>query len=173
MVGITIESCAMWSVQAFPTCRRKFFWEIFVPKWPGSRESCEFAAKFHLALAGMLEEIVGNIYDEFDPQAEAEITRVDEDTWRISGQAALEDVADALAVELPLDEDYDTFGGYVFSNYGMVPEDGSEFELELEQLHVHVTEIKDHRILKMTVVRLPDEEDEDDDEDEDKDEDNE
>jgi len=78
-------------------------------------------------------------------------------------------VAEELGIELPV-EKYDTMGGYVFSNYGVVPEDGTEFELDLDLLHIKVTEIKDHRIEKMTVVLiLPEQEkDEDDDEDEDR-----
>jgi Mg2+/Co2+ transporter CorC len=55
-------------------------------------------------------------------------------------------------------------GGYVFSNYGVVPEDGTEFELELDRLHIRVTEIKDHRIIKMIVTVLEAEEEEDDEE---------
>ena len=107
-----------------------------------------------VTMEDLLEEIVGNIYDEFDPQAEAEITRVDEDTWRISGQAALEDVADALDVELPLEEDYDTLGGLIFSQFTTIPEDGSTPELECHGLHIQVELIEDHRIERALVTKL-------------------
>ena len=108
-----------------------------------------------VTMEDLLEEIVGNIYDEFDPQAEAEITRVDEDTWRISGQAALEDVADALSVELPLEEDYDTFGGLIFSQFTIIPEDGSQPEVDCHGLHIVVEKIEDHRVEKALVTKLP------------------
>ena len=110
-----------------------------------------------VTMEDLLEEIVGNIYDEFDPQAEAEIVRVNDDTWRISGQAALEDVADALDVELPLDEDYDTFGGLIFSQFTIIPEDGSQPEMDCHGLHIVVEKIEDHRIEKALVSRIPDE----------------
>ena len=110
-----------------------------------------------VTMEDLLEEIVGNIYDEFDPQAEAEITRVDEDTWRISGQAALEDVADALSVELPLEEDYDTFGGLIFSQFTIIPEDGSQPEVDCHGLHILVEKIEDHRVEKALVTKLPEE----------------
>ena len=110
-----------------------------------------------VTMEDLLEEIVGNIYDEFDPQAEAEITRVDEDTWRISGQAALEDVADALSVELPLEEDYDTFGGLIFSQFTIIPEDGSQPEVDCHGLHIVVEKIEDHRVEKALVTKLPEE----------------
>ena len=110
-----------------------------------------------VTMEDLLEEIVGNIYDEFDPQAEAEITRIDEDTWRISGQAALEDVADALSVELPLEEDYDTFGGLIFSQFTIIPEDGSQPEVDCHGLHIVVEKIEDHRVEKALVTKFPEE----------------
>ena len=108
-----------------------------------------------VTMEDLLEEIVGNNYDEFDPQAEAEITRVNEDTWRISGQAALEDVADALDVELPLEEDYDTLGGLIFSQFTIIPEDGAQPELDCHGLHIVVEKIEDHRVEKALVSKLP------------------
>jgi len=50
----------------------------------------------------------------------------------------------------------------VFSSYGVIPDDGTEFEVEIDRLHVKVTGIQDHRIVAMTVTLLPEpEEDED------------
>ncbi len=110
-----------------------------------------------VTMEDLLEEIVGNIYDEFDPQAEAEITRVDEETWRISGQAALADVADALDIELPLEEDYDTLGGLIFSQFTIIPEDGAQPELDCHGLHIVVEKIEDHRVEKALVSKQPEE----------------
>ena len=107
-----------------------------------------------VTMEDLLEEIVGNIYDEFDPQAEAEIVCVDENTWRISGQAALEDVSEALNVELPLEEDYDTLGGLIFSQFTTIPEDGSTPELECFGLHIQVELIDEHRIETVLVKRM-------------------
>ncbi len=112
-----------------------------------------------VTMEDLLEEIVGNIYDEFDPQAEAEIVAVDENTWRISGQAALEDVAEALNVTLPLEEDYDTLGGLIFSNFTTIPEDGSTPELDCCGLHIQVELIEEHRIERALVTKLSNEED--------------
>ena len=108
-----------------------------------------------VTMEDLLEEIVGNIYDEFDPQTEAEITRVDDDTWRISGQAALSDVADALDIELPLEEDYDTLGGLIFSQFTIIPEDGAQPALDCHGLHIVVERIEDHRVEKALVSKLP------------------
>ncbi len=110
-----------------------------------------------VTMEDLLEEIVGNIYDEFDPQAEAEIVRVDDETWRISGQAALSDVSDALDVELPLEEDYDTLGGLIFSQFTLIPEDGSHPEVDCYGLHIVVEKIEDHRVETALVSKLPEE----------------
>jgi len=109
----------------------------------------------------LLEQLVGDLTDdndEVEPE-EPDIVKLDtpddedcEGMWVIRGVASLGEVAEELNVELPT-EKYDTMGGYVFSNYGVVPEDGTEFDIELEPLHVRVTEIKDHRIMKMIVRR--------------------
>ncbi|MBQ8201826.1 MAG: HlyC/CorC family transporter [Clostridia bacterium] len=107
-----------------------------------------------VTMEDLLEEIVGNIYDEFDPQAEAEIVHMEDNKWRVSGQAALEDVADALDVELPLDEDYDTFGGLIFSQFTTIPKDGSHPEVECCGLHIYVDKIEDHRIETALVSKM-------------------
>lgn len=110
----------------------------------------------------LLQQLVGDFADtEAEEAEEPEIVKVADNTWHIQGIASLDDVAEELKVELPTDK-YDTFGGFVFANYGVVPEDGTEFELDIDNLHIKVTEIKDHRIEKMTVVLTPAESDEDD-----------
>lgn len=116
----------------------------------------------------LLEQIVGDLNDDEESVSEGpEIRKIDDNTWEIHGITPLSDVAGELGIELP-EEEYDTIGGYVFSNYGVVPEDGSEFELDIPPLHIKVTEIKDHRISKMTVIKTATPETDEDGEDKDK-----
>ena len=100
----------------------------------------------------LVEQILGDLDDgdEAVPE-EPDITKISDDTWEARGVAPLDVIAEELEIELPL-EKYDTIGGYVFAEYGVVPEDGTTFELERPALHVCVTEIKDHRISKMTLT---------------------
>ena len=99
----------------------------------------------------LIEQIVGDLDEEPTPdEEEPEIEKIDSQTWKIQGGADLEEVAEALHIELPVDE-YDTFGGYIFGNYGTIPDDGTTFEISLPPLNVKVTEIKDHRIKKALV----------------------
>lgn len=100
----------------------------------------------------LLEQLVGDIDDEDDPEENVEeIVREDENTWRIMGSAMIDDVTHALKFRFP-DGEYDTFGGFVFAIYGSIVADGMTFELDYENLHINVLEIKDHRIEKTLVV---------------------
>ncbi len=99
----------------------------------------------------LLEQLVGDLDDNAAaPQEPEEIQQMDSGTWRINGAASLQDVADRLATELPVEE-YETFGGLVFGLYGSVPDDGTTFEIDIENLHIKVTEIRDHRLEAATV----------------------
>ena len=106
-----------------------------------------------VTMKDLLEQLVGDLEDEqAAPPQEEEIERVDSQTWKIRGSALMEDVAEELDVELD-DEDVDTFGGFVFSNYGSVPDDGTQFEIDVEGLHIRVLEVKDHKLEKALVCK--------------------
>lgn len=99
----------------------------------------------------LIEQLVGKFDDEYNaPEDVPDIERIDSKTWKIRGSALLEEVSIALGVRLP-DEEYDTFGGLIFGAYGVIPEDGSNFEIETDGLVIKVIEISDHRIQKAVV----------------------
>ncbi len=101
-----------------------------------------------VTLEDLLEEIVGNIYDEFDPQDTPDILDLGGGRWRINGGAELEAVAETLDIELPEQEEYDTLGGLVFAHLAVIPEDGEQknLKLELPEMTVRVESIADHRV---------------------------
>ena len=99
-----------------------------------------------ITLEDLLEEIVGNIYDEFDAQEEPEITKLDDHRWRVSGAAELETVAEALQIELPEDEEFDTLGGLIFSRLTEIPADGERPVVECFGLRISVETIADRRV---------------------------
>ena len=111
-----------------------------------------------VTMEDLLEEIVGNIYDETDHKEAAEIELVEENTWRVAGTASLEDVAEALDIDLPLEEEYDTLGGLIFSQFTTIPQDGSTPEVEAHGLRIQVEKIEDHRVEYALVTVLPTEE---------------
>lgn len=106
-----------------------------------------------ITISDLLEELVGDLEDDLTlPPEDPMIETIDTNTWKIRGIAPLDDVAEALATPLPQD-DYDTFGGMVFSLMGSIPPDGSTPELEEFGLLIKVLEIKDHRLEKALVTR--------------------
>ncbi len=109
-----------------------------------------------VTLEDLLEELVGNIYDEFDPQEEQEIIQLDENRWRVSGSADLEELAETIGLELPEEEDrdYDTLGGLVFAQLPVIPEDGSRPAVDALGLHIQVEELCDRRVEWALVEKL-------------------
>ena len=108
-----------------------------------------------ITLEDLLEEIVGNIYDEFDPKEEQDITPLPDGRWQVSGSTDLETLSEALDVQLPLEEEYDTLGGLVFSHLTEIPADGERPVVECFGLRISVTEIADRRVEWAIVEKLP------------------
>jgi putative hemolysin len=99
-----------------------------------------------VTLEDLLEELVGNIYDEFDQKGEQEILPLEENLWRVSGSASLESLAEALDLPLPEEELPETLGGLVFSSLSVIPEDGTTPEVDAWGLHIQVELISDRRV---------------------------
>ena len=106
-----------------------------------------------ITVRDLIEELVGDLSEEQEADRQQEIEQVSDDTWKILGTTQLDDVADALGVELPVDE-YDTFGGYIFGELGTVPDDGSQFEMETPDLIIKVVRVKDHRVENTVVKKI-------------------
>ena len=109
-----------------------------------------------ITVEDLLEEIVGNIYDEFDPAEPQELEQLGENLWRVSGSLSVEDLADELDMEIPEDEDYDTVGGMILSCLRTIPEDGSRPVVQIHGLELQAEKVEDHRIRSVLVRKLPD-----------------
>jgi len=107
-----------------------------------------------VTMEDLLEEIVGNIYDEFDPSEDVEIEQLSENLWRVKGTMQLDALAEELAVPLPRDEEYDTLSGMVFSRFASIPEDGAKLEITANGLRVRVERICDHRVETALVSKM-------------------
>ena len=107
-----------------------------------------------VTLEDLLEEIVGNIYDEFDPQEEKDIEQLEENLWKVSGSCPLDQVAEVLDVEFDEDEESDTLGGLVYTQLSMIPKDGTQLEVDACGLHIKVTEISERRVEWALVSKL-------------------
>ncbi|MHC4697102.1 MAG: hemolysin family protein [Planctomycetota bacterium] len=119
------------------------------------------ARKLHLAIvldeyggtAGLvtiediLEELVGEIVDEYEPAAPAELVRIDEHTVEVDARMRIDDLNDELNLELPEDEDYETIGGFVFSAMGRIPRVGER--CDHESVGIQVIAAEPRRILRL------------------------
>ncbi|MBQ9135255.1 MAG: HlyC/CorC family transporter [Lachnospiraceae bacterium] len=112
-----------------------------------------------VTMEDLVEEIVGNIYDEFDPEEEPEIVKLEENLWKVTGNTAIETMAEELEIELDTENlDYDTVGGLIISLLQAIPEDGVNFDVEGMGLHIHVEDIVDRRIEKAYISKVTQEE---------------
>jgi CBS domain containing-hemolysin-like protein len=98
-------------------------------------------------LEDLLEEIVGEIEDEFDV-SEVQIEQVDDDTYRIDGMFPIDEFNERFHTDLP-DEDFHTVGGFVFGQLGRAPEPGDD--VSFNGLRFDVLEVEGNRIEKIAV----------------------
>jgi putative hemolysin len=98
----------------------------------------------------LLEALVGDLADSEEKAELPAIEKKGPGLWRISGGASLDKVAAETGASLPV-ESYDTFGGYVFTLLGRIPEDNEKPYLEDQGLSISVTKIKDRRLVSALV----------------------
>lgn len=105
-----------------------------------------------ITLEDLLEEIVGEIRDEYDADEEEYIKEVGERTYLVEGSMKLDDINDALGTKLD-SEDYDSIGGIIIEYLDRLPEDNEEVTLE-NGVHLKVQGIDQNRIRKV-LMTLP------------------
>lgn len=105
-----------------------------------------------VTLEDLLEEIVGDIEDEYDEEEHA-IRELDDRTLIIDGSARLESVKEFLNIDLPVDE-YETLNGFVIGQLGKIPGEGHGHGVEFNGLYFTVEETMHHRITRIKVSRI-------------------
>lgn len=83
-----------------------------------------------VTIEDILEELVGEIVDEYEETPPESIKKIDETTIEVDARIYIDDLNNEFELALPEDEDYDTVGGFVFSHLGYVPKTGEIFEYE-------------------------------------------
>jgi CBS domain containing-hemolysin-like protein len=106
-----------------------------------------------VTIEDVLEEIVGEIDDEYDPESVEEIERIDQDTVEALGRTHIDEINEAMNLELPEDGDYDTIGGLVFSELGRIPLPGEALVWQ-EKVRISVLEATRRRIDRVRIERL-------------------
>ncbi|HEX4099916.1 MAG TPA: hemolysin family protein [Pseudonocardiaceae bacterium] len=82
-----------------------------------------------VTLEDLVEEIVGDVRDEHDPQEVSQVRALDEQSWIISGLLRADEVADAVGFVMP-EGDYETVAGLVLERLGRIPDVGDEVQLD-------------------------------------------
>ena len=105
-----------------------------------------------LTIENLIEEIVGDIQDEYDLNEEADYVADGPDAYMIDAGMNLDDVNELLDVDLPT-EDSSTLGGFIYSRVGRVPTVGEVIRDEENQLTLRVESVDGRRIRKVRVER--------------------
>ena len=107
-----------------------------------------------ITMEDLLEEIVGNIYDETDAPEIPEISEIEPNRWQVIGGTLVEDVEEAVGVTIRGEEDtFDTIGGFVIANLEYIPQDGETPEFTYKNLTVKVLTVKEKRIELTEIVK--------------------
>ena len=104
-----------------------------------------------LTMEDILEELVGNIFDEYD-DVEVEYKRLDDNTYLIDGSVSLYEMKKILDIELP-EGDYETLSGYLIEKLGRLPEENEHPVIEDEHLTYKIEEYEDRRIKWVKVCK--------------------
>ena len=104
-----------------------------------------------VTMEDILEEIVGEIYDEYDV-VEKSYEKIDENTYMINGSLSISDVEKILEIEIP-EGDYDTISGYLIEELGRIPDEKEKPVIETEKVTYKVEKIKDMRIVKIKACK--------------------
>jgi putative hemolysin len=104
-----------------------------------------------VSLEDLIEEIVGNIFDE-DDIVEIDIEKLNENTFIINGSTSLDVVKDYFKVKLPI-EDYETLSGFIIGQLGRIPKKDEKSIVKFNGIVFKVEEIEEKKIAKVRVLK--------------------
>jgi CBS domain containing-hemolysin-like protein len=104
-----------------------------------------------VTIEDLLEEIVGEIADEYDRE-EQQFEKIDDNTYRVNGRVPIDEVNELLDVELPKDE-WDTVAGLMYGLLGEVPTQGQA--VDFDNLTFSADKVQGRRIQKVLISRKP------------------
>ena len=105
-----------------------------------------------VAMEDILEEIVGNIQDEYDAE-ETMIQEKGKDKFIIDGMSRLEELEERFHIRFH-EEEFDTLNGFLISKMDKIPEPGDQYETVVDGYEFKVMKVKNHKIEKVIVRKL-------------------
>ena len=104
-----------------------------------------------ITMEDIIEELVGNIFDEYDEE-EKEFEKIDDNTFMRNGSVSIHDLRKILEVEIPEGE-YDTLSGYLIEELGRIPSDNEKPVIETKRVTYKVEEYEEKRIIWVKACR--------------------
>jgi len=104
-----------------------------------------------VTLEDILEELVGEITDEYEETPAEPIKNIDQSTIEADARTNIDDINDQCELNLPEDEDYETIGGFVFSRLGYIPKTGDSFDYE--DLKFTITSAEARKIKRVRIQK--------------------
>ena len=104
-----------------------------------------------ITMEDILEELVGNIFDEYD-EVELEYEKIDDNTYLINGNVSIYDAKKILGIDIPEGE-YDTLSGYLIELLGRIPLDDEKPVIETSNVTYKIEDYEDKRILKVKACK--------------------
>lgn len=101
-----------------------------------------------VTIEDILEEIVGEIEDEYDEEEESYISHAD-GSWIVDARMSISDAEEQLGIEIPQEGEYDTIGGYIYHQAGSIP--GKGFSIQLDTFQIEVLKSNDRRVEKVKI----------------------
>lgn len=108
-----------------------------------------------IAMEDILEEIVGNIQDEYD-EDEEHIEEKSEDEYIIDGKTPLEELEERFNISFR-EEEFETLNGFLISKLDRIPEEDEEFEIDVEGYHFKILKVENNMIQSVLVTKLAEE----------------
>lgn len=108
-----------------------------------------------VTLNDLIEQLVGDLGEESEELSVAEprIEQKSDNVWTLTGNVELQEIEKALNVDFEQD-DVDTITGFVFSQLGVVPNDGNRnIDIDFKNLHIHITSLEDHQVTCATITK--------------------
>lgn len=105
-----------------------------------------------VTMEDILEEIVGEIYDEYDKETD-KVKKIDNNTFLFDASIALYDVEKILDVEID-EDDVDTLGGYLIKKLDRIPKDGEKPVIETEKVTYKIEKVLDKKIVKVKACAI-------------------
>ena len=106
-----------------------------------------------VTLEDILEELVGEITDEYEEKPAEPIKKIDQNTIEADARTYIDDLNDECDLNLPEDEDYETIGGFVFSRLGYIPKANESFDYK--NLKFTIASAEARKIKRIKIQKVP------------------